>query len=928
MKPDQPSSPQDEREIRITALLLGELTPDEAEATRQAISQDPDLAQLEERLKETIRWVRATANDSDQTASFASPELRLSPPRRELLLRYFRQPEPELNPAETRQREWPWYVPASLAAALVCLLGFAAVFLNVGSNHLIGPLTKIQESIPQQYGGAGRFETVEKLTELGQAAAPQQQDTAARFESLSRTETPAPGIVPPARQPAGERWFFSSTETTDRGAISSPDGNASTTIANRIGGFGGGAFAAGEDSNAKAKIIETVRQDLQSRAQRPLSRGNTVDAAGKPPEEIPAVRQLAEARLESVVLGAPFITATNQISTPVVQFGVAATPTPAAAAPIALHDETTLGRNQATAFTRRAGRASLEPATTDAQDEPAGDGKQLGDTLAVAEAETIEPAVKKGIAQVAGISKLSLFHDQTAEAEGREEGVQLADKKEAFAEQLGVTSAGILAANALGYGVIEQKDSPGATDLDADRAYGGFRAKRFQAPKPAPEVQAVDQPYSTFSLNVSDVSFRLSAASLENGILPDPAIIRSEEFINAFDYRDPEPPPGAPVSLAWEMARYPFAQNREVLRMSLKTAATGRSASQPINLVLLLDNSGSMERADRVRIIQECLKVLASQLRPEDKISVVAFARTARLWADGLSGDQAQEALQRASELTPQGGTNLEDALDQAYATAARHFLAHGVNRVVLLTDGAANLGDVAPASLKQKVEHYRQRGIALDCFGIGWEGYHDELLEMLSRNGDGRYGFVNTPDDAAEGFANRISGALKTAAADVKVQVQFNPQRVTLYRQIGYAKHQLTQEQFRDATVDAAEIAASESGTALYVVGLKPQGEGPLGWIRVRYKLPSTGEFQEHEWMLSDMALSKSFEQASPALRLATVAAAFSEWLASSPFAADLNPDQLLRHLQEILEIYPLDNRPRKLETMIQQAKSAQRNP
>src|SRR5262249_18278103 len=268
---------------------------------------------------------------------------------------------------------------------------------------------------------------------------------------------------------------------------------------------------------------------------------------------------------------------------------------------------------------------------------------------------------------------------------------------------------------------------------------------------------------------------------------------------------------------------------RDLLRFSIKTAARGRQPGRPLNLVLLLDNSGSMERADRVRIRQECLRVLASQLQPQDRVSVVAFARTARLWVDGLPGSESGELVERAGGITPEGGTNLEEAMNVAYQTARRHFLANGVNRVVLLTDGAANLGDVQPESLKKKVEAYRRQGIALDCFGIGWEGYNDDLLEILSRNGDGRYGFVNSPEAASAEFAGQLAGGVGVAASDVTVQVEFNPPRATAYRQIGYAKHQLKKEQFRDNTVDAAEIGAAEAGNALYVVQVNPAGEGPI---------------------------------------------------------------------------------------------------
>jgi hypothetical protein len=342
-----------------------------------------------------------------------------------------------------------------------------------------------------------------------------------------------------------------------------------------------------------------------------------------------------------------------------------------------------------------------------------------------------------------------------------------------------------------------------------------------------------------------------------------------------------------------------------------------------LNLVVLLDNSGSMERADRVRIVREALRVLAGQLQPQDKLSLVTFARTARLWADGVPGGEAGQVAERLSDLTPQGGTNLEEAMNLAYQTALKHYLHGGVNRVVLLTDGAANLGNVNPDALKEKVEVHRRQGVALDCFGIGWDGYNDDLLEALSRNGDGRYGFINTPEEAAAGFASQLAGALRVAASDVKVQIEFNPKRVTAYRQIGYAKHQLTTEQFRDNTIDAAEMGAAESGNALYVVDVSSRGEGDLAVVRVRYKVPGTVEYREQEWPVPYTGTAVALEQASSATRLAATASAFSEWLVSSPYAAEVTPDRLLAYLNGVPEVYGLDPRPRKLEWMIRQAQT-----
>ncbi len=443
------------------------------------------------------------------------------------------------------------------------------------------------------------------------------------------------------------------------------------------------------------------------------------------------------------------------------------------------------------------------------------------------------------------------------------------------------------------------------------------------APVPQPEVQTSQNPFSTFSLNVSDVSFRLAAAGLEKGVMPDPATVRSEEFINALDYRDSEPPPGVPIAFAWERARSPYTHNRDLLRLSVKTAAQGRTPGRPINLVVLLDNSGSMERADRVRIIREALRVLASQLQPQDKLSLIAFARTARLWSDGVPGSEAPRVAEQAGNLTPQGGTNLEDAMTLAYQTAVRHYLGGGVNRIVLLTDGAANLGHVDPLVLQQMVETHRQQGIALDCFGIGWEGMNDDLLEVLSRHGDGRYGFLNTPEEAGTEFAGKLAGALRVAASDVKVQVEFNPKRVTSYRQIGYAKHQLKKEQFRDNSVDAAEIGAAEAGNALYLAEVNPAGEGVLAVVRVRYKLPGTTDYHEMEWPVPYAGKAPALDQAGPALRLASTASAFSEWLVASPWAAEVTPERLLADLRGVPEVYGADARPKKLEWMIRQAQT-----
>ena len=439
-----------------------------------------------------------------------------------------------------------------------------------------------------------------------------------------------------------------------------------------------------------------------------------------------------------------------------------------------------------------------------------------------------------------------------------------------------------------------------------------------QLPEPKPEVVTAENRWSTFSLNVSDASFRLCEASLRNGQLPPPHQVRAEEFINAFDYRDPAPTKKFPLAFAWERSRHPFAHNRALVRFSIQTAAVGREGGQALNLVLAIDNSGSMERADRVAILREALKVLATKLRAGDTVSVVAFSRTPRLWIDGQKGAAARKKLTGFTGLVPQGGTNIESALDLGYRTALKHFIPGGNNRLILLTDGAANLGAIVPKNLRRKVDSYRKLGVALDCFGIGWDGYNDHLMEALARNGDGRYAFLNSAADVERDFARKLAGALSVSAADVKVQVVFNPARVKTHRQVGYLRHQLKKEDFRNNTVDAAEIGAAESGNAVYVLQINEKGTGPIGHVHVRYREPATGRYKEMSWPLPHRAKVPSLAEATPAMRLAASSATFAEWLGRSPFAADVELPEVQTLLRGLENEFPSDSPVRNLQQMV----------
>jgi Mg-chelatase subunit ChlD len=925
MNPDQPS--REQIEARLTALLLGELPAEEAELLRWTISQDAELQTLHNRLKVAIGLVRETiAHPAESSAEKTVPR-KLSDERRQKLLAHFKTPRPK-PPFLLKRFEIHPLVATLVAVAIIAVL--AALLLPAlsaskrksqrffgGVNSLSG--WRAEESLSDK---RDRSLVLNRLKPVG----------VTRLAGTPAPEPPAPAVAPPvAEVPVGGIVLpeAESLSTINAGVINGIAGGSS----------GGGGAGGTTTANGTTFAWNTFGAGSASGKLPPEASDHGVLIGGLASPSEPA-KGLAENGAENVpVLGDMPLSG-------------------------GLTRGTSFQQRQAKTENRAANSAGAPMATAMLPSAPAG-----GSRRELSEPDSAIPgaiAANRNVAKDKSREQKVFAFDLASGGSQQPAKATLQNQALQSREQAKITPNGIFqATNAIGLlsTGLTRDDANGLRTLNSTVSSAGPELSKSPAPPaapqaeepnaapgmtaalpsksvavdedkllpatslpppvPQPEILTRDNAFSTFSLNVSDVSFKLAAASLEKGRMPDAASIRSEEFINAFDYRDPEAAAGQPLAFTAERARYPFAHNRELLRFSIKTAAAGRQAGRALNLVLLLDTSGSMERADRVVIIREALHVLAAQLQPQDTVSVVTFARTARLWADGVPGDQAGEVLGKVSGITPEGGTNLEEAMRLAYETARRHYLANGINRVVMLTDGAANLGNVDPNALKQKVEANRRQGIALDCFGIGWEGYNDDLLEQLSSNGDGRYAFMNSPDEAAGEFAAKLAGALQVAAQDVKVQVEFNPQRVVSYRQIGYAKHQLTKEQFRDNSVAAGEIAAQEAGNALYTIETKPDGAGPIATVRVRYRVPGTTDYRERSWNVDYRGNAPTLEQSSAAMRLAATASAFSEWLASSPFAEEVTPDQLLDYLSGVPAVYGADPRPNQLEWMIRQAKS-----
>ena len=395
------------------------------------------------------------------------------------------------------------------------------------------------------------------------------------------------------------------------------------------------------------------------------------------------------------------------------------------------------------------------------------------------------------------------------------------------------------------------------------------------------EIAAAKQAHSTFSLNVSDVSYQLvKTALLEGGEMPQAEKIRVEEFINAFDYGDPSVSfdNGKKVNCVVEQVAHPFYQQRNLMRVGMKTGALGRT--QPLRLTILLDNSGSMERADRAATVYRAVETLAAQLGPQDEVTLLSFARNARMVAQKVKGNEAGKLAELVKQIPSEGGTNLSLAIQQAYQTAQQSVQDGTMSRIVLITDGAANLGNANPEVLAQKIEQMRQSGIAFDACGVGGDGLDDEMLEALTRKGDGRYYFIDKAEDADKDFAQKIAGALRPAAQNVKIQVVFNPKRVGNYKLLGFEKHRLEKEDFRNDTVDAAEMAAEEAGNALYQVEAKPNGSGDVGTVFVRFRDMTTGRMVERSWSIPYQPSIKSIHAAKPSMQLATLAGMLGERL------------------------------------------------
>ncbi|HEY3757221.1 MAG TPA: von Willebrand factor type A domain-containing protein [Opitutaceae bacterium] len=411
---------------------------------------------------------------------------------------------------------------------------------------------------------------------------------------------------------------------------------------------------------------------------------------------------------------------------------------------------------------------------------------------------------------------------------------------------------------------------------------------------------------STFSLHVGDASYRMASEALNRGELPDPAKIRPEEFYNAFDYGDPAPAAAEAVAFRSEQCADAFLQGTNLLRLSLKVPNLGRSQDQALHLTVLLDTSGSMQRADRSSEVRQAFSALANVLKPYDQVTLIGFARTPRLLADRVKGDQAGKLASIVAHTPADGGTNLELALTEAAQLARRRFDSEALNRVVILTDGAANLGEIHAEALGRLVAGLRQDKISFDACAIGVDGASDPLLETLTRQGEGHYYLVNSAEDVDRQLIKGLAGALRPEATDVKLQVKFNPQRVRSYRLLGFDNYRMAEADFRNNRVAGADLAGGQDANALYDVRVNPSGDGELGRVIVRFRQTATGRMIERSWPLPYLVAVPSFDQAPASLRLAGSVNYLAEWLKNDRGAGDVQLNALLPVVDGLRSYFP----------------------
>ncbi len=431
--------------------------------------------------------------------------------------------------------------------------------------------------------------------------------------------------------------------------------------------------------------------------------------------------------------------------------------------------------------------------------------------------------------------------------------------------------------------------------------------------------EVLNQPLSTFSIDVDRASYSNVRRFINMGQLPPVDAVRIEEMINYFSYNYPEPNGEHPFTVYTELSVCPWNSKHQLLHVGLKGKSMDKSELPPSNLVFLIDVSGSMSDANKLPLLKSAFQLLVKELRPEDRVAIVVYAGAAGLVLESTPGSEKEKILEAIERLQSGGTTAGGAGLLLAYKTAEEKFIEGGNNRIILATDGDFNTGVSSNADMERIIEKEREKGIYITVLGFGMGNYKDDKMEIIADKGNGNYAYIDNIQEARKTMISEFAGTLFTIAKDVKFQLEFNPARVKAYRLIGYENRLLNDEDFNDDKKDAGEMGAGHTVTALYELipagseedagsidplryqtnssPVKPNPNAELLTVKLRYKQPDglTSILYENPVKGRIMNLCAASEE----FRFAAAVAEFGMILRDSEFKAEASMEQVLQIAQ-----------------------------
>jgi len=437
----------------------------------------------------------------------------------------------------------------------------------------------------------------------------------------------------------------------------------------------------------------------------------------------------------------------------------------------------------------------------------------------------------------------------------------------------------------------------------ADAAEGGFFAPEterddadgnFEDYGIRPFVETDRDPLSTFALDVDTGAYTVARQWLESGNLPPRESVRVEEYVNSFNYDYPDPREG--LTVVADGGPSPFNRDNVILRLGVQAEQVANSERPDAALTFVIDTSGSMDRPNRLGLVQDALSRLVFELDDDDTVAIVTYSDEGQVVLPPTEVAFRDEILDAIDRLRPDGSTNLEAGLDVGYELANQQYRRGGVNRVILASDGIANVGLVDPDGLARKIRDDADEGIQLVTVGVGMDDFNDVMMEQLADQGDGFYAYVDDLSEAERLFSDELVSTLLTVAIDGKIQVEFNPETVERYRLIGFENRAVLDDDFRNDSVDAGELGAGHQVTAIYELTLRSgaAGRDRLGTAQLRWEDPEERSVRETRLELTVDTIEDRWGSTSDDFRLAITVASFAEILRDSPHRGDISFSQV----------------------------------